>query len=170
MIALLQHAGFTVTATFPNRTIVDVKAPAPVVERYFNTEIRSVSTGRSVHYANARPAYLPAELRGVVDFVLGFDDIEWFKPLIRVTPRGLTIPGTIIGPPLHGPSGGFGPLGFAQGYDFPCSIRSRASRVARRTTGPAAPPPWLWPATPLMPTLRCFCPSTASRAPASQSA
>jgi subtilase family serine protease len=118
-IALLQHAGFTVTATYPNRTIVGVKAPAPTVERYFGTEIHRVAAGSGARYANVRPAMLPVELRDDVDIVLGFDNIEWFKPLFRIAHPQPAIPDVVIGQPLHGPNGGFGPLAFAQGYDFP---------------------------------------------------
>ena len=42
VIASLRRAGFTVTQTFANRTVVDASAPAPIAERYFNTEIHRV--------------------------------------------------------------------------------------------------------------------------------
>jgi len=121
-IVLLERAGFTVTQTFANRTIIDVRAPAPVVERYFRTEIHRVLAGGALHYANARPAYIPVELRGLVDSVVGFDNIEHFKPAYRFAPvslRGLESPDAKIGKPLKGPDGAFGPLAFAQGYNFP---------------------------------------------------
>jgi subtilase family serine protease len=119
VIGLLRKAGFTVTNTFPNRTVIDAVAPAPVVERYFNTEIHRLAIdGMGVKYANSRPALLPEELRGAVYSVLGFDDINWYKPLFRLGSPS-AIPAVVIGPPLRGPSGGFGPLAFAQGYDLP---------------------------------------------------
>ncbi|HEY7980368.1 MAG TPA: protease pro-enzyme activation domain-containing protein, partial [Candidatus Eremiobacteraceae bacterium] len=39
VIASLQRGGFTITHVFPNRTVVDAIAPAPVAARYFNTDI-----------------------------------------------------------------------------------------------------------------------------------
>ncbi len=118
-IAQLRRAGFTITHTFANRTVIDASASALVVNRYFQTEIHHVAVdGVGRHYANARAAYLPAGLSGAVRYVLGFDDIEWFKPL-----HGVALTGGVfdahIGQPLKGPSGEYGPLAFAQGYDMP---------------------------------------------------
>jgi subtilase family serine protease len=73
-----------------------------------------------VRYANARRAYLPTELRGLVESVIGFDNIEWFKPAFRfVRMPHATLSNAQIGKPLRGPDRAFGPLAFAQGYDFP---------------------------------------------------
>jgi subtilase family serine protease len=120
-VAALQHAGFTVT-TWPNRTVIDATGPAPVVDRYFQTDIHRVSVpGDGIRYANARPALMPLELRGAVFAILGFDDIQWARPQHVVGPRNVDggIGDTQIGAPLRGPNGSFGPLAFAQGYDFP---------------------------------------------------
>ncbi|MBV9646163.1 MAG: S8 family serine peptidase [Candidatus Eremiobacteraeota bacterium] len=144
-IALLKHAGFSVTGTNRSRTALDVSASAPVVERYFNTEIHRIMVDGSagIRYANARPAILPNELRGTVDGVLGFDTIEWFKPLYRVLPRSIvlpSIPDTKIGQPLRGPDGGFGPLAFVQGYNFPVQhqIAGKPNGTTYDGTGHAA--------------------------------
>jgi len=121
-VALLQRAGFTVTHSFANRTVIDAGAPAAVVERYFHTEIHRVAIdGLGVRYANARTAYLPEELRGAVYAVVGFDDIEKYRTLAHEAPAGSVdaLMPTVIGPPLTGPKGGYGPLAFAQGYDLP---------------------------------------------------
>jgi kumamolisin len=122
-IAALERAGFTIRHTFPNRLVVDANAPAPVAERYFATEIhRVVQPGHGIRYANARPASLPSELRGDVEGVVGLNNIEWFRTTeVRrpFDPQPHSIVDKIIGPPLHGPAGGFGPLAWAQGYDMP---------------------------------------------------
>jgi xanthomonalisin len=122
--AALGRAGFTITHAFANRTVIDASAPAPVVERYFHTEIHRLAVdGVGVHYANARPAYMPADLRGLVGAVLGFDDLQWFRPLYQFVPRQqlqtVALPSSVIGPPLKGPDGSYGPLAFAGGYDLP---------------------------------------------------
>src|SRR5579863_7454745 len=41
----LRKAGFTITQRYSNRTLVDAKAPARVVERFFHTEIHNVRQG-----------------------------------------------------------------------------------------------------------------------------
>jgi subtilase family serine protease len=114
----LQRAGFTLTQTFPNRTVIDVSAPAAIVERYFNTEIHRVNQdGAGGRYANSRPAYLPAELRDAVFSVGGFDNLRIVKPTnVRASgPRR----DMALGPPLQGPDTGLGPYAFASAYDFP---------------------------------------------------
>ena len=74
-VSLLRRAGFTITATSPSRTAIDVRAPAPVVERYFSTEIHLVAAGNSptLRYANARPALLPNELHAVAMMEVDID-------------------------------------------------------------------------------------------------
>jgi subtilase family serine protease len=68
----LQIAGFRITNSYTNRTVIDVEAPASVAERYFQTEIHRVDQpGTGIRYANVRAAYLPAELRGSVFAVTG---------------------------------------------------------------------------------------------------
>jgi subtilase family serine protease len=136
-IGALQRAGFTITHTFVNRLIVDVESGAPVAERYFSTEIhRVVVPGQGLRYENARSAFLPSELRGDVAGVVGLTNIEWFHTTNVVLPRQPLprLPGgdVVIGPPLHGPAGGFGPLAWAQGYDLP--VQHRIPGKPKKTT------------------------------------
>ncbi|MEO6991924.1 MAG: S53 family serine peptidase [Candidatus Baltobacteraceae bacterium] len=122
-IATLVRAGFHIDQTFPNRTIVDVSAPAPTVERYFQTTIdRVAQRGHGLAYSNVRPALMPAALRGDVDMIGGFDDLIVAEPQNvrgKQTIGDALVSPAIIGGPLRGPHGGFGPLAIAQGYDFP---------------------------------------------------
>lgn len=67
--------GFTIERTYANRTVLDVAAPAAIVERTFGTELhRASALGRS-GYANVSAAFLPAELRERVAGVVGFDSV-----------------------------------------------------------------------------------------------
>lgn len=80
----LTRAGFRVTGTSTNRTTIQAAASAGVAEKYFSTEIHDVAqTNRGVRYANARPAVIPAELRGVVGSVNGLNNLIVAKPLIE---------------------------------------------------------------------------------------
>jgi kumamolisin len=128
----LQRAGFQITQRFSNRTVIDAAAPASVAERYFSTEIhRVVQAGVGVRYANAQPAQLPAELRGIVVAVAGLNDLAVVQPLYRFPNAGQRLAAqqrarmpmpessSPIGAPLYGPDGGYGPLATAQGYDLP---------------------------------------------------
>jgi len=63
VVHALVAAGFTITQRFPNRTIVDAKAPSSVVERFFSTEIHTVHQGKyGERYTNVRPATVPKEI------------------------------------------------------------------------------------------------------------
>lgn len=87
-IAALNAAGFHVTRTYPNRTLVDATAPVAVAERYFATEIHTVrQTGHGLRYANIRPAIVPAELRGIVSVVSGLNNVVVARPLIATAGR-----------------------------------------------------------------------------------
>jgi hypothetical protein len=81
---LLERAGFRITHSYSNRTLIDASAPVSATERYFGTEIHRVAqAGVGIRYANVRPAVLPAELRGIVTSVAGLSDIDQVKPLYR---------------------------------------------------------------------------------------
>lgn len=112
-IAVLERAGFRVTQTFANRTLVDVTAPASVAERYFHTEIHRVwQSGAGARYENVRAGAVPAELERSVAAVDGLDNVVHVRPFVRLQPVALT-------GPIHGPGGGLGPIATAQGYDLP---------------------------------------------------
>jgi len=67
VVRALQRAGFTITQRFPNRTIVDARAPSSVVERYFSTEIHTVHQGKyGERFTNVRPATIPKEISAYV--------------------------------------------------------------------------------------------------------
>ncbi|MBD5654702.1 MAG: hypothetical protein IAI50_05915, partial [Candidatus Eremiobacteraeota bacterium] len=120
-IATLRRAGFTISTTYSNRTLIDAVAPAAIVERYFGTEIHTVvQAGHGPAYANVRPATIPAELAATVDTIVGFDTLQKARFGTLTTPPFFAgdLPAK-IGGPLDGPQGGYGPLAVAQGFDFP---------------------------------------------------
>jgi cell division septation protein DedD len=86
VIAALRAAGFTITHVYPNRTIVDAKAPTAVVERYFGTQIHNVlqvRNGRNLgaHYTNVRPVTVPSTISPLVKAVSVNDLIVAHIPL-----------------------------------------------------------------------------------------
>jgi subtilase family serine protease len=125
-IAQLRSAGFTITNTFPNRTVVDAEAPAPVAARFFSTDIHLVRReDGSVRYINLRPETIPATLQREVLAVVGLDTAHQMHPQYRLLPKGLTRPA--IAParnsePLFGPDGGYGPLVYQVSYGFPAGM------------------------------------------------
>ncbi|MEO6991040.1 MAG: S53 family peptidase [Candidatus Baltobacteraceae bacterium] len=134
-IATLRHDGFRVTQTFPNRTLLDISAPRAVVERVFSTEIHRVAqAGAGLRYANVRPALLPAELRGIVETVDGFNNLLIVRTMVRphhgASQPEMAQPNIV----LRGPGGGFGPLATSIGYDLPVEHGKDGSQ---RSTGNA---------------------------------
>jgi len=76
VVAALQRAGFTILRTYPNRTVIDVVAPASVAGAYFRTQFHLVEqAAHGSRYANATAATLPAELAASVSTVLGLDNL-----------------------------------------------------------------------------------------------
>ena len=81
---LLERAGFRITQSYANRTLIDATAPVSRAERYFDTEIHRVEqSGAGLRYANVRPIVLPAELRTLVTTVAGLSNIAVVKPFYR---------------------------------------------------------------------------------------
>ncbi len=124
VIAALQRGGFTITNMFPNRTVVDAQASAPVAARFFNTDIHRVLTpDAGVRITNIRAGTVPAPINGLVLAVLGLDTVRHMHPLYALLPNGAQRPmrplmhGTA--PPLFGPDGGYGPQVFINSYDLP---------------------------------------------------
>ncbi len=63
VVHALQSAGFTITQRFANRTIVDASAPSSAVERFFSTQMHTVSQGKfGQRYTNAKVAVIPASI------------------------------------------------------------------------------------------------------------
>ncbi|MDQ2864978.1 MAG: S53 family peptidase [Candidatus Eremiobacteraeota bacterium] len=134
-IGQLQKAGFTVTNTSANRTVVDVSAPAPVAEKFFSTEIHLVRRqDGSIRYENVRAETIPASLVNVVLSVVGLDNAHVLRPQYVVLPAGTPRTGggtDAQGAPLFGPDGGYGPKVYRISYDFPKGLTGtgRASGV-----------------------------------------
>jgi subtilase family serine protease len=118
VVQLLRHAGFRTTQLFTNRTVVDAIAPAALAERYFHTDIHLALQADGVHYFNTKPAIVPLELSYRAFTVAGLSNLRTVPPRSPNAPNGMRADKTGIGQPLEN-EGGYGPLGFAGGYDLP---------------------------------------------------
>ncbi len=88
VIAYAKASGMTVTATHPNRTVLDVSAPAATVERAFQTHLlvyQAQSDGRLFYAPSAEPV-VPAALASVISGVVGLDSATRWHPHNRVLP------------------------------------------------------------------------------------
>ena len=67
VIVALEKAGFTIAHRYPNRTIVDAKAPTATVETFFATEMHNVRQGKyGERYTNVKAATVPT---GIASYV-----------------------------------------------------------------------------------------------------
>jgi subtilase family serine protease len=135
-IGQLQRAGFRVTNTFSNRTVVDVTASAPVAERYFSTNIHLVRReDGSIRHINVRPETIPASLSREVLAVIGLDNAHQMHPQYVRLPKNamhaVPQPARPDTNPLFGPDGGYGPQVYRTSYGFPSADdgTGRASAV-----------------------------------------
>jgi subtilase family serine protease len=71
-----QSQGLAVTNRYANRLLVDVAAPAGVIEKVFGVTINNYQVGDEVDFSNDRDPVLPASLSGIVHTVLGLNSIE----------------------------------------------------------------------------------------------
>lgn len=71
-----QSQGLTVTKRYSHRLIVDVEAPAGVIEKAFGVTINSYQLGHQVRFSNDRDPVLPSSLSGIVYNVQGLDNIQ----------------------------------------------------------------------------------------------
>ena len=63
VVSALQSAGFTITHRFSNRTIVDAVAPSSTVEKFFGTQMHTVSQGKyGQRFVNSAPANVPSSI------------------------------------------------------------------------------------------------------------
>jgi subtilase family serine protease len=129
-LASLRRAGFQVTQTFANRTVIDATGTVAAAERYFDTRIdRVVQLGHGVRYTNITPARIPRDLSGVLYAVTGLHNLDIAgaggvrgRRTLRASQRLRSLAATA--PLLFGPVNtsdgqiGYGPLAFVRGYDF----------------------------------------------------
>ncbi len=126
VILALQRGGFTITRTFPNLTVVDAAAPAPVAAHYFGTAIhRVLSPDRGLTYTNTRAGLVPESIADLTLGVFGLDNAHVFRAQPLRLPAGAPHPirpnVRSDGYPLFGPDGGYGPQIFIDAYDLPAT-------------------------------------------------
>ena len=94
IVAWAIASGFTVSRRFANRLIVDLDAPAAVVERALGLRINRYQAGSRTTFSNDRAPGLPAALQRIVHSVGGLNGFEELHPASRLSP----------GPPIGAPA------------------------------------------------------------------
>ena len=95
--------GMEVTHRYPNRLIVDVAAPASTLEKAFGVTMNSYQSGTRTFFSNDRDPQLPANLRSIVQAVIGLNNWEGMRPnnknLVVPSVPDYT-PGPVVGAPV----------------------------------------------------------------------
>jgi kumamolisin len=76
VVAWAESQGMTVTHRYPNRLLVDLEAPAGVIEQAFGVRINSYQVGDEVDFSNDGDPVIPARLASIVQSVLGLNNIQ----------------------------------------------------------------------------------------------
>lgn len=92
--AWLRQSGFSNVAVQPDRLVVSGDADAALVERTFDTSLGLFSWKGSTVYSNTAPAMVPARFGGLVDAVLGLNDVAMNLPY-ALRPAHPTVPPAI---------------------------------------------------------------------------
>jgi Bacterial Ig-like domain (group 3)/Pro-kumamolisin, activation domain len=71
-----QSQGLTVTKRYANRLIVDVEAPAGIIEKAFGITINNYQVEDEVDFSNDRDPAIPDSLSGILHDVLGLNSIQ----------------------------------------------------------------------------------------------
>jgi subtilase family serine protease len=124
----LQSQGFTVERVANSRTQVWFSGPVSKIETVFRTEMHQYQLKGEPHFANATDLSVPA---AIGDVVLGFHNIDDFRPRARVKVRQL--PGDELTP--HFTSSLTGnhfliPGDFATIYDLPAGLDGTGQTIA----------------------------------------
>ena len=123
-VAYARSVGLTVVATHPNRTVIDVTAPAASAERAFGLHLlvyRSQADGRFFYAPDAEPR-VPAGLTSVLSGVIGLDNAAQWRPHLRVKQAPflspLLDPSAIPFETGSGPNGGLAPSDIKKAYNL----------------------------------------------------
>ncbi len=120
VVNALKSAGFTITHTYPNRTIVDASAPSSTVERFFNTQMHTVNQGKyGQRFANLSAATVPSSIASYVN-TASLSNVVIAET--KVDQDG----GSVIHPSVGGDPGAK-PSGGAPGLEADATMRTMAS-------------------------------------------
>ncbi len=133
--AYARGMGLTIVATHPNRTVLDVAAPAGQAERAFGLHLlvyQSRSDGRYFFAPDAEPR-IPAALGGAVSGVVGLDNAAQWRPHFRVQPTPALSPFLdTFASPLStgsGPGGGLTPGDIKKAYNLAGASQTGAGQT-----------------------------------------
>ena len=85
-----ESQGLTVTHRFSNRLLVDLEAPAGLIEKAFGVAINRYQVGDEIDYSNDRDPAIPASLAGIVYSVQGLNNIQRMRGSVPGTEKNVS--------------------------------------------------------------------------------
>jgi kumamolisin len=86
VVNFLRDSGLQVTATYPNRLLIEVRGKVPQVEEIFGVKINNYTRDNQSFFANDRDPVLPASIASVVASVRGMENYLELRRHIRLHP------------------------------------------------------------------------------------
>jgi kumamolisin len=127
--ALLQREGFQIVTRMPNRALITASGTVTQIDRTFGTQMRHLLWVRdpNVKTASMLSPAIPAAMAGMVDDIVGLNDIVSPQPMIRDEApervaqlnNGAKVAPLALGGPATGPNGYYGPAEFQAAFDYP---------------------------------------------------
>lgn len=84
MVGFLRDSGLQVTATYPNRLLIDVQGSVAQVEEVFGVKINNYTKDNQSFFANDRDPALPLSIASVVGLVRGLENYLELRTHTRV--------------------------------------------------------------------------------------
>jgi kumamolisin len=109
VIRFLNDSGLQVTATYPNRMLIDVRGDVAQVEQIFGVRINNYADGSQSFFANDRDPELPASIAPLIESVRGMENYLELRRRIRLRPSARNFSRV---PP------GYSPQQIAAAYNF----------------------------------------------------
>jgi hypothetical protein len=100
VVAWAQSQSLTITRRYNNRLVVDVEAPAGVIEKALNVTLNNYQLDAETFFSNDRDPMLPSALGSVVHMIEGLNSLERARPVSNNgTPvtRPDYVPGPVVG-------------------------------------------------------------------------
>jgi len=128
-----KSVGLTVTNRFANRLLVDVEAPAGVIEKAFGVIINNYQVGDEVDFSNDRDPVLPDSLTGIVYHVAGLNSVQRFRRMSGK--RKLKGPDFVAGPAYN-----VDKSSHSDGDPTKAPANARTKAASSMASGPSSPP------------------------------
>ncbi len=104
IVSWAQSRGLTITHRYADRLLVDVEAPAGIIEKALNVAINNYQMGAQTYFSNDRDPEIPSALTSTVQAVLGLNSFLQMRPAISGThTQTISRPDYVAGPVVGAP-------------------------------------------------------------------